>query len=864
MADHEAALAELTSLLAECVEGRGGLALITGGLGSGKTELLRRFADRAAEAGALVLCARGIWSERSLPAGVLDQLVHGAGVSPETTDRLAAFATACAEESSDRSSLRLRHELCSELSRLSHGRPVVISVDDVQFADRQSREFLLRLCRRVSSARLLLVLAEREHSHSLAMRLHAELDPSSVRRVRLGPLSESEVTALLSERLGPTGASRLAPLWCRWSGGNVMLVRAMAADLAAGHEVDERTLGPTGVETVLAALHRWEPSLSAVAKAMAVLADDCSVDLVARLADLTTEVTERLMGALEASGLVMGARFRHAGVRAAVLRGLTADERSALHGRAAEALHRRGDDATTVATHLLALDRVDNWAVDVLRIAAEQALSADEVEDAIRCLELASTAAVGAQRFEIGRMLVRALWRINPAASAAYLEPLRTALWAGRSRGRDVVLVLWHAFWSGDHDTVDCVLAACRENPELLDVRSAAELRIICHVHGLGPESGDAPEGGPPSSDPWAEAGRVLGRFWTTEFDRRDLSAAEHVLKSSHPGETAPEVVVTALLALVFAGEPDSAARWCERMIARAVDGGANTWRALCEVVRAHLTLRRGDSATAFRLAASAMRLLPTQGWGVLIGYPVAVQLLALTETGEPDVLEELLRLPVPEAMFDGVIGLFYLHARGHAHLAQGRALAAISDFQTCAARMRQRGSDLPLVAPWRLDLAEANLALGRPDAARDLVTEQLGNADRRTRGIALRLLAELNGPRQRAELLRKSVELLKACGDGRELARTRRRFERLFDGRTAHVDRLAAHGVPALSDSERRVAELAALGHTNREISALLYITVSTVEQHLTRVYRKLGVKGRAELPRELGIHADACGTGA
>ncbi|WP_237047913.1 helix-turn-helix transcriptional regulator [Lentzea guizhouensis] len=55
------------------------------------------------------------------------------------------------------------------------------------------------------------------------------------------------------------------------------------------------------------------------------------------------------------------------------------------------------------------------------------------------------------------------------------------------------------------------------------------------------------------------------------------------------------------------------------------------------------------------------------------------------------------------------------------------------------------------------------------------------------------------------------------------------------------------------LSDSELRVAELAAKGHTNREISAILYITVSTVEQHLTRVYRKLGMRSRADLPHRL-----------
>ena len=55
------------------------------------------------------------------------------------------------------------------------------------------------------------------------------------------------------------------------------------------------------------------------------------------------------------------------------------------------------------------------------------------------------------------------------------------------------------------------------------------------------------------------------------------------------------------------------------------------------------------------------------------------------------------------------------------------------------------------------------------------------------------------------------------------------------------------------LSDAEQRVAMLAAYGYTNGQIARKLYITVSTVEQHLTRVYRKLGVTGRAELPIEL-----------
>ncbi|MFE2022825.1 helix-turn-helix transcriptional regulator [Streptomyces sp. NPDC059499] len=59
--------------------------------------------------------------------------------------------------------------------------------------------------------------------------------------------------------------------------------------------------------------------------------------------------------------------------------------------------------------------------------------------------------------------------------------------------------------------------------------------------------------------------------------------------------------------------------------------------------------------------------------------------------------------------------------------------------------------------------------------------------------------------------------------------------------------------GIASLTDSERRVASLAVLGYTNREIAVKLYVTASTVEQHLTRVYRKLKIRRRKDLPADL-----------
>jgi DNA-binding CsgD family transcriptional regulator len=73
----------------------------------------------------------------------------------------------------------------------------------------------------------------------------------------------------------------------------------------------------------------------------------------------------------------------------------------------------------------------------------------------------------------------------------------------------------------------------------------------------------------------------------------------------------------------------------------------------------------------------------------------------------------------------------------------------------------------------------------------------------------------------------------------------------------TAGDDTPGSHLAGALTDAERRVAVLAARGSTNRAIAARLYVTTSTVEQHLTRVYRKLSVKSRADLAGLVGAGA-------
>jgi DNA-binding CsgD family transcriptional regulator len=200
---------------------------------------------------------------------------------------------------------------------------------------------------------------------------------------------------------------------------------------------------------------------------------------------------------------------------------------------------------------------------------------------------------------------------------------------------------------------------------------------------------------------------------------------------------------------------------------------------------------------------------------------------------------------------------------------------------------MGRWGMDLPGLVPWRTSAAAAWLHGGNRGEARRLLNEQLarlGPAASRTRGTALRLLAAAGAQRARLPLLGEAARVLTETGDRLELAHALAELSRahqeardhrrawsvarrawhvanrcaaeqlcaeLLPGRARAVP--AATGVDALTDAERRVAALAAAGHTNREIADRLFITPSTVEQHLTRVYRKLDVRYRRDLPATL-----------
>ena len=99
--------------------------------------------------------------------------------------------------------------------------------------------------------------------------------------------------------------------------------------------------------------------------------------------------------------------------------------------------------------------------------------------------------------------------------------------------------------------------------------------------------------------------------------------------------------------------------------------------------------------------------------------------------------------------------------------------------------------------------------------------------------------------PTEAREPLQRALELARACGATALAERVRTELQ----ATGARPRREALSGVGSLTPSERRVADLAAAGATNREIAQELFVTPKTVEVHLSNTYRKLEIRGRREL---------------
>lgn len=612
----------------------------------------------------------------------------------------------------------------------------------------------------------------------------------------------------------------------------------------------------------------------------------------ARVAGWITAMTG--LGLLRTDGLGR-ARYAHPLLRDGMLTGVSADRRRAAHRTTAETMLRRGVSSELVARQLLLTDVVDApWALPVLQDAASLALREGHIEDAVAFLRRALDEPLsdeGRQRLltELG-----SLEYAVPGSSAAILrltEALRlpgppqervraavalgTAL-TGRGRTRAGVEVLRSLY------------DALTDRPDLVRILRQALLQLSDKEQLVRQEAYKLlAEGAERAPESISAAGHAfLVKYAVTA----GLSSAKEAMLRlrrllAEPADplSEPYLLGTAAAVAQWADELDEAERLVERGLAGQRPDFLHPMHEALLCTRMDIVAARADY-TRLLAEPPPAAAAPTNAH--------AHALRALVETGraaEAARLAESFDLRTAPESWE--LNRF-LYARGELRAATGDLAGALHDFLECGRRQSAREVLSPVVTPWRTAAAECHLALGVPREALALAEEELRLArvwnTPRTVGRALRVLGTATGGRRGLQLNQEAVRLLRGGPAGPELVAALLALGRQLtasgeSSRARDILREAAGlaerlgairlrdlaeealraggarrtatrtGAASLTDSERRIAELAAGGRTNAEIADLLHLARRTVETHLTHSYRKLGIRRRSGLSTAL-----------
>jgi DNA-binding CsgD family transcriptional regulator len=383
----------------------------------------------------------------------------------------------------------------------------------------------------------------------------------------------------------------------------------------------------------------------------------------------------------------------------------------------------------------------------------------------------------------------------------------------------------------------------------------------------------------------------LLAALAQVAMRRQRPDEAERLVERALAGEPYPPPLAgcPAIIATLIALERhDLLGGLCEDLLSAARRRSALQEAVGIASFSAWALYRRGELADAEAQAHWAVE----RATRVYALHAVAQLIEPLIERDALDQAEhELTRLADPLASHAINVTVF-LFARGRLRAAQGRTEEALADFLECGDRSARLGR-VSVMFHWRSEAALALVSLGDREQARRLASEEVELARAFGRpgalGIALRGQGLVEGGKRGLALLGEAAQVLEHAQSPVELARAltdhgaalrraghrveaRRQLERGLDlahhrgarriAARARAELVAAGAKPrrdaitgrdALTAAELRVARLAAEGMSNREIAQALFITTKTATVHLTRVYRKLGITRRGQLPDAL-----------
>lgn len=937
--EREAELEAIEHALQGARDGHGRLLVLEGGPGAGKSRLLAAARARARVAGMHVLAARGAELEREFPFGVALQLFarHLQATPPQRRAMLlsgpAGYAAplfeaigAADEQPAGERRAALMSGLCWLTANLAwespddeRPLPLLLAIDDVQWSDGASLGFLTQLAGRLHELPVALVVCVRAGEpgppEELLLRLRAQAGRDVLRPA---PLSAAAVEHVLRVFLGRAPDPAFVRACAQATGGNAFLLTALVEQLRADQIMPtarfaarvERLVPEEVLRSTTLRLGRLSREAVRLARATAILGDRAPIVRVAAMAELEIEAAEHAADLLARARLLEVGEplsFAHPLIAAAVIEEMGAMAVARAHRRAVEELSATGGDDQEIAGHLLLTRPAgDVRSVEILRSAAQAALTRGESAGAVRLLRRALEEPP-ADEARPGVLLELA------RAEAANGEP-------GATDRLDQVL----AIITDPSARADAMLTLCR----LLSARGdyARAARVAQRgLSELGPDDSlraslEEAYLAAAMFDPATRPGAIAQleplrrRAWAGRLPDQPALSAQLAVREATAGGAPERVRLLAEAAL--AGDPlvdpsshgrtagfavaallhvDELDR-AETALAAALEaarakgllvavGAMRRWRALAHYRRGRLHDAISDGEAALEIART--------GWASYEGWSAAILAHARIEVGELDCAREAVSLgeAAPPGLMDRAL---VLEARGRLALLDGDPASALRDFEA-AGRHLADGFGLwhPGIFSWRRAAAVAAHQLGRAEEARNHVriAEQEARRARVARpiGEALRVAGMIAGGEEGIALLRQAVAVLERSPSQLEFARAlvdlggalRRHSERAaarpplrrgfeladrFGARPladtalselratgARPRRAALSGRDALTPTERRIAEQAAAGRANPQIANALFVTTKTVEWHLSHVYRKLDITTREQLAAAL-----------
>ena len=822
-----------------------------------------------------------------------------------------------AAQQNDDASFAMLHGLYWLAANVAYDRPTVLTIDDLHWSDTPSLRWLCYLARRLEGLPLHVTVAMRPPEQGRDPELLTELltDPVAT-QIRPGPLALESITALVRRRYPDDEPERVfCEAVGAATRGNPLFVIALV-DTVVREGIEPRAnqahllldLGPEAVRRAVSVrLSRLPAEARALIEAACILGDGTELRHVAALAGLDAAEAARASRELVRSDLLNSGdpvEFFHPVVRTAIGEALDPVARSDAHRRAAEILLAAGAPPEQAAAHLLlTTGRDDEFLVSTLRDAASRSLAQGAPDVSVSYLTRALESAAGPERGEVLIELGMAERLLDPNAAADHLAEGMSLLDDAVQRANVAIQLGSDLFYA---DRLGEAIAVYRraydeiEEADHPDLHQRLEAEVVASAwwdeahYPIASELMEAFDertlhGGFGADLLLADRAHYLCRH---ARDRdASVDAARRALASGSLVAEGALGFHCATFALLSAGLYDEAIAAYDAALAAARRRG--------DAVRSPAILAfRGRALTmAGNLEAALADLnegLLAQSEGSVVPYAIAFWAGALLDRGRFD---EAARVIASAGLPDDLrvtVHLFFFHlVRGRLAVMTGSPERGVADLLELGRRTQLVPFDNPADFPWRRYAVEGLVLLGRSDEAVALAREELEISRRwgaaPTIAACLRTLGNALGGEEGEALLREAVDVAAespariqharalvdlgaALRRGNKRAEARDTLRRGAElayraGTAALVDRAnrelaatgarprkeAVGGIYALTASERRVAELAVQEMTNKEIAQALYVTVKTVEVHLSSVYRKLAIGSRRQLATAL-----------